>query len=487
MSESARDLARKLLSGNGGGSVGGRTPTPAASVPSAGGQPSTPRPASTAGSGHTGAAGPRSSTPTAAAIRTVRGPGRQFADHPDVAATVQKQAAIAAISAQSGLVNPLFLPRTSPNDTVIRALDTELVNFSAYNYLGLSSHPRVVQAAKDALDQYGASASASRIVAGEIPLYGELEQRLAGIYDVGDAMVTTSGYLTNAGVIGFLLREGDVAICDSLIHGSVVSGTQWAGCRRINFRHNDPESLRSVLRMSRNGFDRALVVLEGHYSMDGTVGRVDELAAIAREFDCAVMVDEAHSFGVFGDHGHGIREHYGMAGAEVDIWMGTLSKALGSCGGFIAADADLIAAMKASAPGVAMLTGGPAPSTIGAALAGLDVLEAEPERVRRLWHNARLFNAALHERGLNVGESQGTPIVPVIVPGEIRAGFVSATLLQRGMYAGAISAPAVPVGKERLRFFITSEHTEQQLISAADLLAETIGLAENLPELAVAG
>ena len=272
-----------------------------------------------------------------------------------------------------------------------------------------------------------------------------------------------------------------MAFCDSLIHGSVVSGTQWAGCRRINFRHNDPDSLRSVLKMSRSGFDRALVVVEGHYSMDGTVGRVAELAAVAREFDCAVMVDEAHSLGVFGPTGHGIREHYGMAGADVDIWMGTLSKALGSVGGFIAADADLIGAMKSSAPGVSMLTGGPAPSGIAAAMAALDVLEAEPERVTRLWDNARLFDTALRERELNLGDSQGTPILPVIVPGEIRAGFVSAHLLQRGVYAGAISAPAVPAGKERLRFFLTSEHTERQLISTADLLAEAITMSGQLP------
>ncbi|WP_067535588.1 aminotransferase class I/II-fold pyridoxal phosphate-dependent enzyme [Nocardia crassostreae] len=467
MTESARDLARKLLAGNATPATAGASPARATVAQ----HPATPA---------------VSAPPAAAAPKVRRGPGRQFADHPEVAATVRKWAAIDAITAQSDMANPLFLPRNSPNDTVIRALDRELVNFSAYNHLGLANHPRVVEAAKRGLDQYGASAAASRIVAGEIPLYGELERRLAEIYQVGDAMVTTSGYLTNAGVIGFLLGERDVAICDSLIHGSVVSGTQWAGCRRINFRHNDPESLRSVLRMSRSGFDRALVVLEGHYSMDGTVGRVDELAAVAREYDCAVMVDEAHSFGVFGAHGFGMREHFDMAGADVDIWMGTLSKALGSCGGSIAADADLIRAMKASAPGVAMLTGGPAPSTIAAALAGLEVLIEEPQRVARLWDNTALFNAALRERGIDLCVSQGTPICPVIVPGEMRAGFVSATLLQRGVYAGAISAPVVPVGKERLRFFVTSEHTERQLMSTADLLAETIAESARIPEHAAA-
>ncbi|MBF4997902.1 aminotransferase class I/II-fold pyridoxal phosphate-dependent enzyme [Nocardia sp. BSTN01] len=465
MSESARELARKLLSGT----ISGGTAAPASTPVTSGG------PSATFAAAHTKPARPR------------RGPGRQFADHPEVAAMVQKRAAIAAVHEHSGTPNPMFLVRESPNDTVIRWQGRDLVNFSAYNYLGLGNHPKVVQAAKDALDTYGASASASRIVAGEIPIYAELEQRLAAMYDVGDAMVTTSGYLTNAGVIGFLLGADDVAICDSLIHGSVISGVQWSGARRLNFRHNDPESLRSVLRMSRGSFDRALVVVEGHYSMDGTVGRVSEIAAIAREFDCAVMVDEAHSLGVFGERGHGIREHYGMPGDAVDIWMGTLSKALGSCGGFIAADADLIAAMKAAAPGVAMLTGGPAPSTIGAALAALDVLEAEPQRLRRLWSNAEHFRTLLGERGIDLGISEGTPICPVIVPGELRAGYVATTLLRNGVYAGAISSPAVPAGQERLRFFLTSEHEPAQLEAAADLLSEAIAGAAQLPDLSVTG
>ncbi|WP_040797612.1 aminotransferase class I/II-fold pyridoxal phosphate-dependent enzyme [Nocardia higoensis] len=458
MSESARDLARKLLSGN--------ATAPGSTAPSGAARSQVRPPVRPAGAG----------------ARRVRGPGRQFADHPEVAATVAKQAAIDKLYGDSAMPNPLFLLRTGPNDVTIEADGGELVNFGAYNYLGLANHPRVVAGAKAALDRYGASASASRIIAGEIPLYRELEARLAEIYGVGDAMITTSGYLTNAGVLGFLLRDGDVAVCDALIHGSVVSGTQWSGCRRITFRHNDPESLRSVLRMSRAGFDRALVVLEGHYSMDGTVGRVDEMASIAREYDCAVMVDEAHSFGVFGDRGHGIREHYRLPADAVDLWMGTLSKALGSCGGFLAGDADLIRAMKAAAPGIAMLTGGPAPAAAGAALAALEVLEQEPERLNRLWANAKQFGALLAERDLDRGLSEGTPICPVIVPGEVRSGFVASYLLQRGVYAGNISAPAVPAGQERLRFFLTSEHTEDQLVRAADLLAEAIGHARQLPD-----
>ncbi|MGW5450462.1 aminotransferase class I/II-fold pyridoxal phosphate-dependent enzyme [Nocardia sp. NPDC003979] len=446
MSESARELARKLLNDTVGEGVS-RAP----------------------------------STPPPVTRRPRRGPGRQFADHPEVAAMAKKRATIAELYDRFDMPNPVFLLRESANDTVIRWQGRELVNFGAYNYLGLSNHPKVVQAAKDALDTYGASASASRIVAGEIPLYAELEQRLAGMYDVADALVTTSGYLTNAGVIGFLLRDGDVAICDSLIHRSVVSGVQWSGARQLTFRHNDPESLRSVLRMARANFDRALVVLEGHYSMDGTIGKLPEIAAVAREFDCAVMVDEAHSLGVFGANGRGVREHFGLPGDAVDIWMGTLSKALGSCGGFVAGDADLIGAMKVAAPGVAMLSGGPAPSTIGAALAALDILDMEPQRLTRLWSNTEFFRSLLVERGLDLGVSEGTPIFPVMVPQEFRAGFVSARLLQQGIYTGAITAPAVPVGSERLRFFLTSEHTTDQLRRTADELAEAVRVAEALP------
>ncbi|WP_278262587.1 aminotransferase class I/II-fold pyridoxal phosphate-dependent enzyme [Nocardia sp. AG03] len=445
MSESARELARKLLSAAG---TGGTT-APA---------------------------------PAQAPVRR-RGPGRQFADHPEVAAMANKRAMIAAVHEQFGMPNPVFLTRESPNDTVIRWQGRQLVNFSAYNYLGLANHPKVVQAAKDALDNYGASASASRIVAGEIPLYGELEERLATMYDVDDAMVTTSGYLTNAGVIGFLLGAGDVAICDALIHRSVSSGVRWAGARQLTFRHNDPESLRSVLRMARGNFDRALVVVEGHYSMDGTIGRVAEIAEVAREFDCAVMVDEAHSFGVLGATGRGVREHFALAGDGVDIWMGTLSKALGSCGGFVAGDADLIGAMKVCAPGVATLSGGPAPSTIGAALAALDILDGEPQRLTRLWANAELFHGLLTERGLDLGVSQGTPICPVLIPQELRVGYVASRLLQHGIYAGPISAPAVPVGGERVRFFLTSEHSPEQLRGAADQLAAAVRAAEELPDL----
>jgi 8-amino-7-oxononanoate synthase len=418
------------------------------------------------------------SAPDTVSVAKSRRDSRQpFADHPEVVAARERNARTRAMVEFTGMPNPLFLARRGANSSVIDGPDGVMTNFSSYNYLGLAHHPKVIRAVQNAVAQYGASASASRIISGEIDLYSVLENRLAQLYDVDAALITTSGYLTNAGLIGFLLGDRDAVVCDALIHASVVSGVQWSGARRVTFRHNDPDSLRSVLRMSRAGFDRALVVVEGHYSMDGDIGPLPEIAAVAREFDCAVMIDEAHSFGVLGAHGHGARDHFGLSGDAVDIWMGTLSKALGSCGGFIAGEGDLIEAIRSAAPGVAQLTGGPAPAAAAAALAALDVLETEPDRLTRLWHNAQWFTSALRERNLDLGASQNTPICPVLVPGELQVGYASSVLMQARIYVGPVAAPAVQPGQERLRFFLTSEHTKDQLNTTADLVAEVVELA----------
>lgn len=412
--------------------------------------------------------------------KSPRGAGQQFADHPEVVAARERRSRAEALRNLTGMPNPLFLARKGPNTAVIEGPDGELTNFSSYNYLGLAHHPRVIGAVQDAVAQFGASASNSRITSGEIDLYPRLEHRLAQIYNVDAAMIATSGYLTNAGVIGHLLGDRDAAVCDGLIHNSVVTGTRWAGARGMTFRHNDPESLRGVLKMSRARFDRVLVVIEGIYSMDGDIGQLPEIAAVAREFDCAVMVDEAHSIGVLGAHGHGVREHFGLPSDAVDIWMGTLSKAFGSCGGFIAGNRDLIEAL--SIAPVMTLTVGIPPSAAAAALAALEVLESEPDRLQRLWRNTEWFTSALRERNLNLGLSQNTPICPVLVPGELQIIYASSLLLQRGVYVGPIGAPAVPPGQERLRFFLTSEHTEDQLKNAADLVVEVVELATKLGE-----
>jgi 7-keto-8-aminopelargonate synthetase-like enzyme len=395
-----------------------------------------------------------------------------LSDHPEVAGARQRDTLLRAGLDQLGAPALYNVPHEGVNGAVIRAYDRDLINFCGYNYLGLAGDPRVQAAARQAIDTYGTSCSASRLISGEIPLHAELEARLAGAYQAGGAVVGGSGFLTGAAVIAFVLGVKDVAVCDSLVHNSIVSGTRWAGCQRINFRHNDPESLDSVLRRTRGHFERAMVILEGIYSMDGDIARLTELAEVARRHDCLIMIDEAHSFGVLGKTGGGIREHLGLPGDAVDIWMGTLSKSLASYGGFIAGSADFVEALRMAAPGLSLFAAGSPPATMAAAIAAFDIMRAEPGRLERLRANGAAFLASAREAGFDTGASGGTPIVPVILGDDPAAVIASAGLLKAGINASPILYPAVAPGDARVRFFITSEHTPQQLEAALDALRE---------------
>ncbi|WP_433630307.1 aminotransferase class I/II-fold pyridoxal phosphate-dependent enzyme [Nocardia sp. CA-120079] len=408
----------------------------------------------------------------AADMRTARGPNLQtsFRDHPGVLEANEKFAAFDAWTREAGVLNPYYLPHDGISGAVTSFADRDLLNFSSFGYLDLAAEPRVHAAAIAAIGRYGTSAAAVRMVAGELPLYGELERELARIYDTEAAIVTASGFLTNAAAVAFLLGKRDIAVCDSLIHNSIVSGTEWAGCKRVTFRHNDPESLEAILAMSRRSFDRALVLIEGVYSMDGDVVRLPEIIEVARKYDCSIMIDEAHSFGVLGERGLGARELFDLPGDAVDVWMGTLSKALGSVGGYLAANRELVEGFKYSAAGLSMYTAAPAPSAAAAALEGLAVLHDEPQRVAALRRNAEYFHRRARELGFDTGNGQATPITPIITGANEPAVRASMALLERNVMANAIGHPVVPEGEARLRFFINCRHTEAQLDHALDTL-----------------
>ncbi|WP_072804569.1 aminotransferase class I/II-fold pyridoxal phosphate-dependent enzyme [Rhodococcoides yunnanense] len=419
------------------------------------------------------AAGTPKSAPTLLG-RTESAQGRGLLDHPDIVATVAQFDGVEQMFAGLELPNPLYLPHEGKSGPTIRQLDRDMINFGSFNYLGLSADSRVADAAKAAIDEYGTSVSASRIVSGQIPLYAQFEAQIAEKYDVDDAVVTTSGYLTNAAAVGYLLGHGDLAVCDALVHSSIVSGTEWAGCRRVTFRHNDPASLEAILKMSRGSFGRAMVILESHYSMDGDVALLPQLVEIARRFDCAVMIDEAHSFGVLGERGHGIRELYGLPGDAVDVWMGTMSKALGSVGGFLAGRRELIRGFKYSAPGLSMFATAPAPASIAAASTALAIIDAEPERVARLRENASYAFALSQSLGFATGLAEGTPILPIIIGDTQKTVLAGVSLLHEGINANSITYPSVPLGEERLRFFVSSEHTHEQIDTALTVLASVL-------------
>jgi len=345
------------------------------------------------------------------------------------------------------------------------------LNFASYNYVGLNGDPRIADAAKAAIDRYGTSVSASRPVSGERPIHRELERALARVHGAEDSIALVSGHATNVTVIGHLLGRNDVIVHDALIHNSIVQGAMLSGARRVSFRHLDPEAADKALAEARPRHGRALLVIEGHYSMDGDVPDLAAFVAVARRHRAWLMVDEAHALGVLGLRGFGSADRAGIDPSEIDIWMGTLSKSLVSCGGYIAGRQDLIDYLKRMAPGF-VFSVGIAPPSAAAALSALEILEQEPDRVRRLNERAGLFLELARAAGLDTGGSIGAAIVPIITGSSIRAARLSQAMFQRGVNVQPILYPAVPEGSARLRFFLTAEHTEEQVRRAVAILCE---------------
>ena len=367
-----------------------------------------------------------------------------------------------AVADRLGLDNPFFRIHEGMAGATSHIAGREFINFSSYNYLGLSGHPEVNQAAKDAIDHYGTSASASRLVAGERPIQRELEQALAAVYGVEDSIVFVSGHATNVSTIGYLFGPKDLVLHDSLIHNSVLQGIELSGAARRPFAHNDLTALDQILAESRGRFERVLIVVEGHYSMDGDIPDLPALIDIKRRHQAFLMVDEALSLGVLGEGGKGLHEHYGVDGREVDIWMGTLSKTLAGCGGYIAGERALVEHLKYAAPGF-VYSVGIAPALAAASLAALRVMQKEPERVQKLQHNTRFFLQQARAAGLDIGMSQGHSIIPLMTGSSIKAAKLSSQLFEHGINVQPILHPAVEEKAARLRFFLSSEHSQAQM------------------------
>jgi len=374
----------------------------------------------------------------------------------------REMALIRDAAASLQLENPFFRAHEgiAAAHSVIGGRD--VINFGSYNYLGLNGDPRVQAAAKAAIDAYGVSASASRMVSGERPLHGALEAALAAHYRAQAAVVFVSGHATNVTVIGHLLGPRDLILHDAAIHNSCTEGARLSGAKRLSFPHNDWRAAEAALKESRRGARRALLVIEGHYSMDGDIPDLPRFIEIARRHDAWLMVDEAHALGVVGARGHGLHEYYGIDPNEVDIWMGTLSKTLSACGGYIAGNASLIEWLRHSAPGF-VYSVGLAPALAAAAFESLAILHAEPERVARLQANAALFLNLAREAGFDTGSATAHAIIPVILGSSIAAARYSQLLLARGINVQPIIYPAVAEKAARLRFFISSEHTDADI------------------------
>jgi len=370
-----------------------------------------------------------------------------------------------------GISDPFFRVHEGIADAETVIDGSRYINFASYNYIGLNGHPDIVGAAKAAIERYGTSVSASRPVSGERPVHRDLERRLASVHGTEDCVVLVGGHSTNVTVIGHLLGRDDVIVHDALIHNSIVQGAMLSGARRVPFPHLDHEAADRLLRETRPRGGHALLVIEGHYSMDGDIPDLPAFAAAARRNRAWLMVDEAHALGVLGPRGFGSADRFGVDPSEVDIWMGTLSKSLVSCGGYIAGSKALVEYLKLVAPGF-VFSVGMAPPAAAAALAALELLEREPERVRRLNDRAALFLKLARGGGLDVGGSIGASIVPIVTGSSIRAGRLAQALFRRGINVQPILYPAVPERAARLRFFVTASHTEEQIRDTVAILLE---------------
>ncbi len=390
---------------------------------------------------------------------------------PEVQELARRKAALAA----AGFVMPYFQTHEGVAAATTRIGGREFLNFASYNYLGLAGDPAVNAAAAEAVQRYGTSASASRVASGERPLHAELERAIAEFLGCEDALTLVSGHATNVTVIGHLFGPEDLVIHDSLAHDCIVSGARLSGARRFAFPHNDLDALEGLLRRERPRARRALIAVEGVYSMDGDLAPLDAIVALKRRHQAMLLVDEAHSLGVLGRTGRGAGEHFGTDRRAVDLWMGTMSKALASAGGYLAGEAALIDYLRYTLPGFVYSVGLP-PANAAAALAALRLLVARPELPQQLRVRSDRFRELCRTRGIDIGLSRDSAVVPGMTGTSELALRAGQELAARGINVQPIFYPAVEEGKARLRFFITAGHTEAQLRTTADALAEILAV-----------
>lgn len=373
----------------------------------------------------------------------------------------------------AGVQNPYFTVHEGIINDRTKIGGRELISFSSYNYIGMSGDPTVIRAVQEATDRYGTSVSASRLVSGQKPLHVDLERGLTEFLGTEDTIVMVGGHATNETVIGHLMGPSDLILHDALSHNSIVQGCTLSGARRRAFPHNDWHAAEKLLQQYRREYRRVLLVMEGVYSMDGDIPQLPRFIELRNRYKTLLMVDEAHSMGTLGEHGRGIGEHFGVDRSQVDLWMGTLSKSFGSCGGYISGSHALVEYLRYTAPGF-VYSVGLSPPNAAAALASLRLLQKEPQRVGRLQQRSRLFLTLAKQRGLNTGLSQDSPVVPVILGNSLHCVQLSKAMFARGVNVQPILYPAVEESAARMRFFLTALHTEEQIRYTVETLVEEL-------------
>lgn len=362
-------------------------------------------------------------------------------------------------------IYPYQLPLEGRSGPWAKAEGREFLVLSSYDYLGLIGDPRIDEAAIDAIRKYGTGTGGVRLLTGTVDIHHQMERDVAAFKGTAQAITFSSGYLANLAVIASLLTPRDRVILDGFSHRSLVDACRLAGVPLQRFRHNDMDSLRHELQ-SGGKANRTLIVADGVFSMDGDICRLPDLIGIKREFGCFLMIDESHASGVLGANGRGTDEHFGVAAGEVDIWSGSLAKAIPSNGGFVAVSQELAIYLQHSAAPF-IFSAALAPSSVAAVSAALAILREEPERVARTQQNADFLREGLKELGYDVGQSE-TAIVPVILHDETTAALMAGRLRDLGIFVTPILFPAVPLGSARLRLCVTAAHSLSDLEFALD-------------------
>lgn len=344
-----------------------------------------------------------------------------------------------------------------------------VINLSSNNYLGFAGHPRLKRAAVEAVEKYGAGAGAVRTIVGNMEIHEELERVIADFKREEAAMVYQSGFNCNAGTIQAVAEKGDLIVSDSLNHASIIDGSRLSRADKTIYEHSDMDSLEAVLKENRDKYRNILIITDGVFSMDGDVANLPEIVALAEKYEAMTYVDDAHGSGVLGENGRGIVDHYNLHG-RIDFSIGTLSKAIGVIGGYVAGSETMKEWLSHRGRPILFSTALP-PAAVGAIIEAFKILNETTEYTERLWSNARFFKDRLGRLGFDTGHSQ-TPITPVIIGDEAKTMAFSRKLMEKGVFASGIVFPTVPTGTGRVRCMVTAAHTEDQLERAVNAFKE---------------
>ena len=363
-------------------------------------------------------------------------------------------------------VYPYFREITSKQGTEVEMDGHHVLMFGSNAYTGLTGDERVVKAAKDALDKYGSGCAGSRFLNGTLDLHVELEKELATFMQKDDTLCFSTGFSVNQGVLAMVVGRGDYIICDDRDHASIVDGRRLSFAKQLHYKHNDMEDLENILKSLPYEAVK-LIVVDGVFSMEGDLAKLPEIVALKHKYNCSVMVDEAHSLGVFGEHGRGVCEHFGLTD-EVDLIMGTFSKSLASIGGFIASDADTINYLRHTCRSY-IFSASNSPAATAAALEALHIIQQEPERIEKLWNVTRYALRRFKEEGFEIGDTE-SPIIPLYVHDVEKTFLVTKLAFEAGVFINPVIPPACAPQDTLVRMALMATHTEEQVERGVQIL-----------------